>query len=320
MKAVVAVSAGGNNSGLSEARLGDQFFWVLEASFTDDSPITVNTTDLESLLDRYGLRRFMPYPIKGHDAFRRVTRDLEQFRPVIHRGNQALRGTLMIREVFSDNNIVERALVREIIDPGARTVDYAVIAVLTYYRANNSFSVRYEPAAKEWDYPTIVNRAKEQFQSLMGQVPDQKLRTMLRNIIGELYPTMMKRGVYFVPNHGDFLQRLDVLEALIEDLRAIIQNGTIYSHRLALLERDKLKVENHMREQTLDMLTRLEQEIAAVDSNTLTAEKLASLSKRLGNALRKVEIYETILQCEMSALRKRAEALRNGLRKKLAVP
>lgn len=293
-----------------EARIGDQFFYVINRANTEQ--VTAPAVELRQLLERCDLARFAPTPTKAHDAFRRATKALEA-RIKINWQHKDLNAQLYVRELRSDAEHIIRGLVREVIDQDQAKAFYDTVAYMIFDRSSHTFDVHLDSEfSDEAGYAEMIEEGRKQYLTLIGQINETRIRIMLSEMLGRLHPTSLKRGVYFIPNYESYIDTLDRIQEFVQGLGSILQGGTIRSQRLFIYDRDKMEIEKNMREQTIAHIERLKAQLREVRNNPSEdlANRVAAILLEATEARRKIEVYEQALNLTMENLRSRVESLR----------
>src|SRR5690606_34564096 len=157
-------------------------------------------------------------------------------------------------------------------------------------------------------YKRLIRGAMNMYKNLSSGINDMRIRAMLRDIVMSLHPTVIKQGVYFIPNHPDLMRKLDSIEGLIKDLSSSnggMSGAKLFSQRLAILPKDKVKVEGRMRDQTMRQLKEIQEEFNREKSaGTLTPKKIADMLLQMGELQNKIKIYQEVVKLDVKGLKK----------------
>lgn len=175
---------------------------------------------LEQKLADAGLDEgWMPNPIQPHGAFRRATSEIQTKRSTAQAG---VHENYLVREVYSDKDMIQRNVVVETVDQKGKRLDYnSQAAVITLDKKTQNISVvSSSPTAEE-----LAREAEQRFYLYRDHHSSQHIRQMLANILKSLAPTPVRPsgGVYFVPaSHEDGLRKLNKLANSLENSEGFI--------------------------------------------------------------------------------------------------
>lgn len=147
--------------------------------------------------------KFLPHPIKIHDAFRRATKEIQSRQQV---GKDKFQNYLT-REVYSDKKIVQRNIVMETVDQQGKRLDYnSESCIITLDKTNGNIKIQSrDPLAED-----MAKEAERRFKIYQSHYSAQNIRVMLAEILKSLGPIAVRPngGVYFVPsNYSDGLDK-----------------------------------------------------------------------------------------------------------------
>lgn len=179
----------------TEGILGNLFWFSIGTKL-------INSDDLEELLVQSGIgNAWMPNKIRIADAFRRATREVQRRRPTSKAG---IYQNLLIREVASDNEMIQRNIVLETVDQNDKKLDYetksGIIKLDKKYE-----SLYFETADAE--IKEICREVESKYFLYKDNYSSEHLRVLIPKILGSLAPIPMRKngGIYFVPStmsHG----------------------------------------------------------------------------------------------------------------------
>lgn len=156
--------------------------------------IPVNELE-RKLIDSGVGKEWMPNRIRSVDAFRRATREIQTKRPT---QNPKVFKNYLVREVFSDNDYIQRNLVVETVDQTNKKLGYeAETAILKLDKKNDVLVF----SAFDSDAMELCQKAEEKFSLYRHHYSSQHIRVMVAKILNSLAPTpMRKKGIiYFIP-------------------------------------------------------------------------------------------------------------------------
>lgn len=203
-KEVVATVDEGNN------QLG-YIFW-----YSITSEVEVTRIDLQQHFSKIDIdENWLPNEIRPSDAFRRATTEVQ--RKKVPTNDPNIFQNFLVREVYSDNKMVQRNIVIETVDQSGKRLDYnSKATVMTLLKDSNEFNISSENSrAYELAY-----EAKQRFSKYINYYSAQQLRVMVSKYLSSLAPTAVRPngGVYFVPQ--SFATELKKLELLCEFLQS----------------------------------------------------------------------------------------------------
>lgn len=166
----------------------------------------IRRDELERKLMAAGLDEgWMPNPIRTADAFRRATSEVQTKKATSQPG---VFENYLVREVYSDKEMIQRNIVVETVDQKGKRLDYnSEATVLKLDKKTENFSVVSSSQTAE----ELAREAEQRFYLYRDHHSSQHIRTMLANILKSLAPTPVRPsgGVYFVPSsHEEGLRRL----------------------------------------------------------------------------------------------------------------
>jgi len=156
----------------------------------------IKTNELKQRLLNSGLEaEWLPNPIRATDAFRRATKEVEQ-RKATSRPN--VFENILVREVFSDKQAVQRNLVVETVDQNGKRLSYnSKAGVITLDKKNNSVTF----LSDDTSINEVCVQIEQKFNIYKDHYSAQQLRVMVNKIMQSLAPTPVRKngGIYFIP-------------------------------------------------------------------------------------------------------------------------
>lgn len=174
--------------------------------------------DLENKLVQSGLGKvWMPNPIRPVDAFRRATRESQTKKPTATAG---VYENFLVREVYSDAEIVQRNIVVETVDQQDKKLGYETQSgIMRLDKKNGTLSFE----ATDPEIIELCKQAEQKFYLYRDHYSSQHMRVMVNKILNSLAPTPMRKNgtIYFIPsdmttgltNLVTFIRSLDNSEA-----------------------------------------------------------------------------------------------------------
>lgn len=173
----------------------------------------IQTDALKTKLLDVGLdESWMPNPIRSTDAFRRATKEVERRQATSH---PQVYENILVREVYSDRNAIQRNLVLETVDQNGKRLSYnPKSAVITLKKDTNTVAY----VTDDSQLQEICMEAQKKFDMYKEHYSAQQLRVMVSRILNSLAPTPVRKngGIYFVP----FSKNLG-LEKLIQFIESL---------------------------------------------------------------------------------------------------
>jgi len=175
------------------------------------SEMLITREELRQKMANAGLdEKWMPHEIRLPDAFRRATND--KYR---RRVSEGIVENYLFREVVSDDRVVQRNIVCEMVDQKGRRLAYdPAAATLVLDRTSASVAVSAaSPLAAE-----LAREAVAKFDIYRRNYGSQTIRSVLANVLKSMAPTPVRPsgGVYFVP--AQFADRLEALIRFVHSL------------------------------------------------------------------------------------------------------
>src|SRR5690625_2568692 len=176
--------------------------------------------ELKQKLKNSGLGEiWMPNPIRPVDAFRRATRETQTKKPTATAG---VYQNFLMREVYSDNEMVQRNIVVETVDQktekqGEELKYETHSGIIKLDKKNGTFT--YE--ATDPEILELCKEAEQKFYLYRDHYSGQHIRVMVTKILGSLAPTPMRKNgmIYFIPQAMS-----DGLNNLVTFIRSLDQS------------------------------------------------------------------------------------------------
>lgn len=156
----------------------------------------INKNDLLELLVQSGIgEEWMPNAIRVSDAFRRATREVQRRRPTSQAG---VHQNLLVREVASNNELIQRNIVLETVDQNDKKLNYETKSGII--KLDKKFeSLVFE--VSDDDIREVCQEVERNYYLYKDNYSSEHLRALIPKILGSLAPTPMRRngGIYFIP-------------------------------------------------------------------------------------------------------------------------
>lgn len=168
--------------------------------------------ELRQKLQNAGLAEsYMPNPINGSDAFRKASSSAESKIPLDNGSHR----NILIREVFSNRNKIQRNVVFETVIPKDKKLGYKTEeAVIEYDKKAKTINV----IDCSMEAQDVVNQMKANYQLYLSNYDSRAIRSMAAGILWKMSPVPVRvsGGVYFVPKMYE--QELGKLTSFINSL------------------------------------------------------------------------------------------------------
>lgn len=157
----------------------------------------IKSGELRQRLLNSGLEEeWLPNPIRVTDAFRRATKEIEQRKET---SQPNIFKNILVREVFSDKQAVQRNLVVETVDQSGKRLSYdSQAAVISLNKNNDSITFSSDSLIMK----ELCLKIEQKFNIYKEHYSAQQLRVMVNKILHSLAPTPVRKngGIYFIPS------------------------------------------------------------------------------------------------------------------------
>lgn len=276
-------------------------------SITD---LRIHKDDLGQIFEDNGLdkKRFLPDKIHPQDAFRRATKEIESTVNIQYGNNKDQKAKLLVREVKSDENMVIRHLVREVVNDKDERLDYNTIGRLILDRKAETISTDFQHQyLSEYPYDTLLATARTLYNEWLNYHTRETINNITRRVINAMHHvSIMPNGkATFIPR----TQRItmDALAGMIRDLAPyhadkdklsvieIIPVIDTVEQRDMIAKRIESEIQSSANELLADFADLLSQDNVGVKAVRGYAERLTALTMKL-------EEYEDIVHQKMEVL------------------
>ncbi len=258
-----------------------------------------NRDSLENALVANGLEGFMPREIFPADAFRRATKEVET-RNKIGEGKWE---KFLVRDVASDNDSIERRIVKEKVNAKGRRLSYdpeAAILLLDKKAGTIAISGRNDTALE------LAYEASRNFEVFKSHYSGNTVRGVTQAILKTMSPVPVKPsgGIYFVPAaHDESLQKLVKFCSYFSKTEGFKVPVARDEESIQMVEK---KVSDH-----LDNI--LSQCRSALQDGTLTKSKMSEIMSEAKTVISGYRDYETIISQQKSETDARIEMIKNSI-------
>lgn len=267
-------------------------FW-----FSVSGKIMIESKELEEMLTDSGVgKEWMPNPIRPADAFRRATREVQKLkRPTSTAG---VFENFLLREVYSDDDIVQRNIVIERVDQKDKKLGYETeSAILTLDRENVTLSFE----TNDERLKGLCLEAKKKFDLYKSHYSGQHVRVMINRILKSLAPTPLRKNgtIYFVPRSKDV--ELGNLVNFIQSL----EESEGYQVPVVDSEKNEQMVSQNLK----NHLTRLKEQCK--NSEGLKKGQLKALIEETNEAIQNYREYKELVTSEQESIENEVLSLRS---------
>lgn len=286
--------------------------------------LRIHKDDLARIFADNGLdtKKFLPDKIHAHDAFRRATKEVESSIQINYGGKQDQKARLLVREVKSDENLVIRHLVREVVNDKDERLDYNTIGRIVLERKTEQVSTDYNHSyLSEYPYDKVLDTVRHLYNDWINYHTRETINNITRRVINSM------NHISIMPNgKATFLPRtqrttLDALAGVIRDLepyhvggeKSIIEIIPVIDtieQRDMVARRAEADIQDAANQLIVDFDDLLTQEKVSVKSVRAYAERFVQLQMKL-------EEYEDIVHKKMDALQRQLEEAMERIRAEL---
>lgn len=270
--------------------------------------LRIHKDDLHRIFQNNALdtKKYLPQEIKPHDAYRRATKEAESAISIDYNG-QKQKARLLVREVVADENLVERQLVREIVDGKNRRLAYDTVGKFILQRKSGIMDTSWDASyLDEYPYDDHIG----QIHALFNEWTQYHTRATVTNIVRRMITGM--NHVAIMPNgKATFIPKtqglsLQSLQGMISDLKDYHQNGgesvieiipiiDTIEQRDMVEKRVELQMQNEANELLADFASLLDQDRVSEKVVKRYAGKVVELRDRLDE-------YEGLIHRKMDTI------------------
>lgn len=267
--------------------------------YTIPEAISVSRSDLEREFQKAGLREgWLPRPIRPSDAFRRASALLQ--RKNIEVVKDEVYANVLVREVSSNREEIERHIIWETVDSTEKHLSYRQVATLRLEKAGDTVTANTELGVSS-EVAQGCDGFGESFSRCLENYDGNGVRKCVGEIVHQLMATVVRPSgaVYFVPEKK--AEDLGRMGSLIKNLGADYFEVPLVDAR----DTRDMVAKNFIR-QTTEMIASLAEVLK--DPGATKGKYLAALdqSKYLTE---QVKEYRELLQINMSDLEGRIKLL-----------
>lgn len=245
---------------------------------------------------------WMPNRIRAVDAFRRATREIQTKIPT---SNPKIFQNVLVREVVSEKEYVQRNIVIETVDQNNKKLDYATqVGIIRLDRKNSTLFF-------ETQDPEIRNlclEAEKKYKLYRYNYSSQHIRVMINNILNSLAPTPMRENgiIYFIPS-----SMTDQLNKLVTFIN-LLDNTDGYKVPVIDSNDNRQMVNKKL----TDHLNNLLEQCRSAEN--LRKDQIKILVQETNNAIRDYKEYRELTMSESKNFEKMIISLRSEVIKLLA--
>lgn len=272
--------------------------------------LRIHKKELGDLFDQHGIdkKKFLPDKIHAHDAFRRASKEIES-RVTIQFGNRKDQpAKLLVRDVKTDENMVIRHLVREVLNDNDERLEYNTVGRLILDRKTETVSTDHQLAyLSEYPYDQLLTTARTLYNEWLNYHTKDTVNNIARKMINAM------NRVSILPNgKATFLPRsqrvlLESFTGMVKDLAPFHMDSSktsvveIIPVIDTIEQRDMIsrRAESQLREEAdvllVDFHDLLREDTLGVRQVKTYAERFAGLRERLLE-------YEDVVHVKMDVL------------------
>lgn len=270
--------------------------------------LRIHKNQLGDIFDKNGLdSKFLPREIKPHDAYRRATKQAQSTIDIDGDDGKKQKARLLVREVKTDNNMVIRHLVREIVNSKDEVLDYNTVGKFIFQRKSGTMDTSWSPDfLDEYPYDVLIEDIKNLFTDWTEFHTRETVSNMVRRIINDM------NNVSIMPNgKATFIPRnqrhtLENLRGMIDDLEDYHQNGGESVMEVIPVidtvdqrEMVQKRVESQLSGEANQLLADFAELLKADTTSVKTVQRYA---KRVVDLQDRLDEYETLIQRKMGVL------------------
>lgn len=261
---------------------------------------------LRGHLDTVGLDPKLAGPVPNDaDIFRKVTSAATRTKEPIGDGRYV---NILVRALTSDEEIVSKRIVAEIVDEKNRRLSFEEAYDVTFRRANGSILAR--PLVPVGTYPfadQVVDELKAKYRAQRGTVDANGVRTIINRTLTAAQAILVRPtgGVYFAPKGA-------ARERLVESLKQLAKLlPTVDFYAVPLID-DTEQREMIEKEATRDLVDEIDRTMAELrgelDDDTMTSRKLATITALYRTVSDKADAVSEVIECNLHTVRSRLDA------------
>lgn len=260
--------------------------------------------DLTDLLHTTGLTKWAPKAPSDPDVFRRVSTAAQVKR--IATADPDKYCNLLVRDVASTGDELERRIVCETVDSKGKRLDYREDWSLTFHKPSGTVGIR-KLSGFASPADQVAHDIVDRYQKLRGTVDGNCLRTLVTRVLEA------HNAVAAKPTGGaDFISRQHAgIVGALEEFSKQAPGSWFWAVPLpdTPAERDKLteRVTSHTNEEIDRLLAEMRQ--TAADGGELSAAKFAALNQERKRLAERAEAYVELLDDNLESTKARLSIL-----------
>lgn len=265
----------------------------------------------QELLSR-GFTTTLPPVPRSSDVFKRACTAAQKTRVPL----DSNRMNILIREVGHDSLNVWRNVVVEVVDTEGHRLDYIEVAKIHYDRRAEKINTTFvedqlgRPVLDNPAVNAVIQEVNDLYSAWYNMLTPYAIREHLRKIIRGLGATVLRDGVYFIPQ-----EHAEKVEAL-EEIVGKVSNGSLF-HSLPLLDDRKQRqmLRAAFEADSVDQIDKVLDEVRDIfqKDRKISSDTFANYKVRYDTLRTKIADYSDLLDEAMVASATRLELMDQAL-------
>lgn len=257
--------------------------------------------DLVTILTAHGLEDYAPQQPGDADTFRKVATAAQRKRQ--DTGTEGQYVNLLVRDVRSDKDTIERRLVVETVDPKGRRLAYEEAYDIVFRRKSATIELNAKMADPPPAAVDVANEIVAGYQAMRGKVDANAIRTLIKRVLDAHHAIAVRPtgGVMFAPE-----AQANVVESL-ERIATQIRGAIVHSLPLVddLKQRDMVRsaVVSSIGDELDQVMTEMRQLLAS--GEPVTGTQYANLNTTYKQLLARADAYTEVLTDDLDSTRAR---------------
>lgn len=288
--------------------------------------VRITRDELERIWREIGLpEEAMPSPIRVVDAFKRACADVERKRIAMDGGRRL---NLLVRAVLTEEDLVIRHLVREVVDEQNRRLEYRPVVAFELVRDRQYGDLfRRMPLVAEAELlPEEIEAAQEcerLFQEYREHYTSRHIRGAVYDLLDlmDASPQRPSGGVYFLPYaHAETARRMQAMIRALGPFTATDWQPTCWLLPVLDTDESRAMVEAGLAEYVRERCDRIMADLAALakGEKQMTKGHLEEALRQARNLMELAGRYEGLLERSLEAIRTRCAIVERQLIEVLA--
>lgn len=278
-----------------EGTIGDLFWYSIGNQL-------IQRDELEKIFNEVNIDHcWLPNPIRISDAFRRATREIQCKK--VSTSDPKVFLNFLTREVYSDNDLIQRNIVIEKVDQSGKRLEYnSTATIILLDKKENVIKIMDEVGEEQ--AKILASEAKDRYYKYSKYYASQNLRVMVAKILGSLAPTQVRPngGVYFVPK--TYHQNLNKLTKLVN----LLENSEAYAIPLFDTKDNRGLVHKKLHEEMLSVLKDCDYLIKSENAPQSKIKEAIAEARRVADTFK---TYQNVVSLDIEVLNENLYKLRD---------